>query len=133
MKFFMIGPYYLNWHYTKGLHELSKNLWNFIVFQFNFFSVKELLFTLLSPFQRVKEDYGSTAIDFQKILSSFIINTIMRVVGFVVRSFILFFAGLSICTSFILFPVALLIWLALPFLLLMFIAGAVWAYIRYRI
>ena len=133
MKFFMIGPYYLNWHYTKGLGELSKNLWNFIVFEFHFFSVKELLFTLLSPFQRLKEDYGSTAIDFQKILSALVINIIMRIVGFFVRSFILFFAGISICLSFILFPILLLIWLLIPFLLFIFIVGSVWAYIKYRI
>ena len=133
MKFFMIGPYYLNWHYTKGLGELTKNLWNFIVFEFHFFSVKELLFTLLSPFQRLKEPYGSTALDFQKIFSALIVNIVMRIVGFFVRSFILFFAGISICLSLILFPILILAWLLMPFLLLIFISGSVWAYIKYRI
>lgn len=133
MKFFMIGPYYLNWHYTKGFGEFSKNLWNFIVFQFHFFSVKELLFTLLSPFQRLKEDYGSTAIDFQKIFSALIVNITMRIVGFFVRSFILFFAGISIFLSILLFPILILVWLLIPFFLFIFISGSVWAYIKYRI
>jgi hypothetical protein len=133
MKFFMIGPYYLNWHYTKGLSELSKNLWNFIVFQFHFFSVKDLLFTLLSPFQRLKEDYGSNIIDFERIFSALIVNLIMRAVGFFVRSIILIIAFICITISFLLFPVLLLLWILLPFLLFIFIGGSLWAYFKYRI
>ncbi len=133
MKFFMIGPYYLNWHYTQGLVELIKNLWNFIVFEFQFFSVKDLLFTLLSPFQRLKEDYGNNAIDFQKILSALVVNIIMRIVGFFVRSFILICALISITLSFILFPIIVLGWIVLPFIIVILLTGSVWAYLKYRI
>ncbi len=133
MKFFMIGPYYLNWHYTRGLVELSRNLWNFVIFEFHFFSVKELLLTLLSPFQRLHEDYGNNAIDFEKILSALVVNIIMRIVGFFVRSFILLGAFICIGISIILFPILILIWIALPFLLLIFIGGSIWAYITYRL
>lgn len=133
MKFFMIGPYYFNWHYTQGLSELSKNLWNFIVFQFHFFSVKDLLLTLLSPFQRLKEDYGNNAIDFEKIASALVVNIIMRVVGFVVRSVILICAFICITFSLLLFPLLLLLWILLPFLLFIFIGGSLWAYFKYKI
>ena len=132
MKFFMIGPYYLNWHYTQGISELSKNLWNFVIFEFHFFSVKDLLLTLLSPFQRLKEDYGNNAIEFERILSALVVNIIMRIVGFFTRSFILIIAFLCIGVSLILIPILLVLWLILPFLLLIFIGGSAWAYIRYR-
>lgn len=132
MKFFMIGPYYLNWHYTQGVVELFRNLLHIIVFEFHFFSVKDLLLTLLSPFQRLKEDYGSSAIEFEKILSALVINIIMRIVGFVVRSVILLIAFFCLTVSIILIPVILIFWLLLPVLLLILMGGAVWAYIRYR-
>jgi hypothetical protein len=133
MKFFMIGPYYLNWHYTRGFTELVKNLLNFIIFEFHFFSVKDLLLTLLAPFQRLQEDYGTNTIDFQKILSAVIVNLIMRIVGFLVRSFILLFAFICIGISLLLLPIIILIWIALPFILLVFLSGSVWAYLKYRI
>jgi hypothetical protein len=129
----MIGPYYLNWHYTQGLLELIKNLWNFIVFEFHFFSVKDLLLTLLSPFQRLKEDYGNNAIDFQKILSALVVNIIMRIVGFFVRSFILICALISIVLSFLLFPIIIIGWIILPFIIVILLTGSVWAYLKYRI
>jgi len=132
MKFFMIGPYYVYWHYTQGIVELSRNLLNFIAFEFHFFSVKDLLLTLLSPFQRLREDYGSNAIEFEKIFSALIVNIIMRAVGFLVRSVILICAFVCITLSILLFPIILLLWLLLPLLLLIFFAGALWAYIKYR-
>lgn len=133
MKFFMIGPYYLNWHYTQGLFELSKNLWNFILFEFHFFSIKDLLLTLLAPFQRLKENYGNNAIDFQKVLSSLLVNIIMRIVGFIVRSFILFFGFLCIGISLLLFPVIVIVWLILPFILAILLGGSIWAYFKYNL
>jgi hypothetical protein len=129
----MIGPYYLNWHYTQGLLELIKNLWNFIIFEFHFFSVKDLLLTLLSPFQKLKEDYGNNAIDFQKILSALVVNIIMRIVGFFVRSFILICAFVCIFFSFLLFPIIVLGWIILPFIVVILLAGSIWAYLKYRI
>jgi hypothetical protein len=128
----MIGPYYIYWHYTQGIAELSKNLFNFIVFEFHFFSVKDLLFTLLSPFQRLKEDYGNNAIEFEKIASALIVNIIMRIIGFLVRSFILICAFICIVCSLILIPIILLFWLILPILLLILLAGSTWAYLKYR-
>jgi hypothetical protein len=132
MKFFMIGPYYLYWHYTMGIRELLRNLWNFIVFEFHFFSVKELVLTLFAPFQRLKETYDKNFLDIERLLSSFVINIIMRIIGFCVRSFILLCALISISLSLILFPFIILIWLALPVLLCIFIIGSIVAYIIHR-
>lgn len=132
MKFFMIGPYYLNWHYTRGIGELIKNLWNFIIFEFHFFSVKELCLTLFSPFQRLRESYEKRSLDIEKILSSFVVNVVMRIVGFCIRSSILICAFFCILISFILFPILIFLWLILPLLLLIFIGGSVVAYIKYR-
>ncbi len=133
MKFFMIAPYYLYWHYTRGLTELSKNLLNFIVFELHFFSIKELLLTLFSPFQRLKENYGNSIVDFENIASALVVNVIMRVVGFVVRSLILLVGFFAIMGTIFFAPILLILWILLPFVLLIFLVGAVWAYLTYQI
>lgn len=132
MKFFMIGPYYLNWHYTRGVSELAKNLWNFIIFEFHFFSVKDLLLTLLSPFQRLHENYGRSIIDFERVFSALVVNIVMRIIGFFIRSFILLMAFMAITFSLIMIPIILIVWLLVPFLLLFLFIGSIWAYIKYR-
>ncbi len=132
MKFFMIAPYYLYWHYTRGLAELSKNLFNFLIFELNFFSVKDLLTTLFSPFQRLRESYGNSIVDFESIASAFVVNTLMRIIGFIVRSVILITAFIVLTISTLLVPILLLLWLVLPLLLLIFLFGAVWSYLTYK-
>ena len=132
MNFFMIAPYYLYWHYTRGISELSKNLFNFIVFELHFFSVKDLLLTLFSPFQRLKESYGNSIIDFEGIASTFVVNIVMRCVGFCVRSVILFFAFVTLSITSFLIPVLLLLWLVLPFLLLGLMLGSFYAYLTHK-
>ncbi len=132
MKFFMIAPYYLYWHYTRGITELSKNLLNFLIFELNFFSVKDLLLTLFAPFQRLRESYGNSIVDFESIASAFVVNTLMRIIGFIVRSVILIVAFIVLLISTLLVPVLLILWLVLPFLLLVFLTGSVWAYLKYK-
>lgn len=129
----MIGPYYVYWHYTQGLFELIRNIWNFIVFEFHFFSVTDLLKTLFSPFQRLKENYEWNIVDLENVLSIITVNIVMRIVGLIVRLFILSLAFIFILITFILFPIIILIWLVLPLLLLFLMGGAIWAYIKYRI
>ncbi len=129
----MIGPYYIYWHYTQGLAELIKNFWNFVIFELHFFSVTDLLRTLFSPFQRLKENYGGNITDLENILSTFVVNIIMRIIGLLVRTFILVFAFVSLTLTFLLFPLIIIFWLVLPVLLLILMTGAIWAYIKYRI
>lgn len=132
MKFFLIGPYYIYWHYGRGISSLVKNLINIISFEFHLFSVKELLLTLFSPFQRLREDYGGSPLDIETILSSFIVNVVMRLVGFFVRSVILLFAFVVILFTLIMFPIILIFWLLLPIIILLLVIGSAWAYIKYR-
>lgn len=132
MKFFMIGPYYLYWHYTRGFTELSRNLYNFIVFEFHFFSVKDLLLTLFSPFQRLKENYGSSIMDFENIAASFVTNVVMRIVGLCIRSVILLVAFIVILCTCVIAPILVLIWSVLPLVLFVFLFGSIWAYITYK-
>lgn len=123
MKFFTVIPYYLYWHYSRGLVEWTRNLFNFLAFEFHFFSVQELLRTLFAPFQRLTESYGNSPVDVETIFSALIVNTIMRVVGLVVRSFILCIAAVSITLSFVLVLTLLVAWILLPLILIVLVIG----------
>ncbi len=132
MKFFMIVPQYLYWHYSAGFVEWTRNLFNFLEFEFHFFSVKDLLLTLFSPFQRLKEKYSGSPLDIEAILSVLLVNIIMRFVGFVVRSVLLIVATVVITLSFLATLLLLLIWVILPFLLVGLLLGSFVAYFKYR-
>lgn len=132
MKLIMVVPHYLAWHYSVGLVQWSRNLFNFIEFEFHFFSVKDLLLTLFSPFQRLKERYGSNPMDFEVIASAFVVNMIMRGVGFLVRSFILIFGAISITITTILAMLLFVLWIILPVLLVALIFFSFVAYLKYR-
>jgi hypothetical protein len=132
MKFFMITPYYVYWHYTRGITDLANNLMNFIKFEFDFFSVKDLLLTLFSPFQRLKENYGNSIVDFENIAAALVVNIVMRIIGFFIRIIILSLAFVSLLLSCILFPILLLAWLVLPLILVILLGGSIWAYFIYK-
>jgi hypothetical protein len=114
MKLFMVIPYYLSWHYSRGLAQWTHNLLNFITFEFHFFSVKDLLLNLFAPFQRLRERYDGNPVDFEAIFSVVVVNLIMRAVGLFVRLSILTFASIAILVSLVLVLVLILFWLVLP-------------------
>ena len=121
----MVLPYYLSWHYSRGLSQWTRNLFNFLSFEFSFFSVKDLLLTLFAPFQRLKENYGKSPVDLEAIFSALIVNLIMRAVGFLVRTIILVAAALSITVSFVLVLVLIVLWIVMPLALVgLVVAGA---------
>lgn len=132
MKFLMVLPQYLQWHYTRGFIEWTRNIFNFIEFEFHFFSVTDLLKTLFSPFQRLKERYSGNPLDFEAIASVVLVNIIMRLVGFFVRTIILIFAALTISLSLILALLLLIIWIFLPLILTVLLFGSTVAYLKYK-
>ena len=89
----------------------------------------EVLTTML-PF--LKENYGNHSFDLERILSTLVVNIIMRIIGFVIRAIILSVAFVCIVGTAILIPFIFVIWLALPVLLPLLIGGSVWGYIKYK-
>ena len=113
---------YLKWHYSKAL-VATFSLWkNILVFLFNFFSIKSLTGNFFTPWKRLADTYPKK---FNLKIYSFIflVNSIMRIVGIILRSIIIFI-GLLFCVSYIaLLPLTLLFWLALP-LIIVFLIGS---------
>ncbi len=113
---------YFKWHYGKALFStfiLWKNLLFFLV---HFFSLKSLFTNFFTPWRKLTENYPQnfdlSSETFKKYISTFTVNTIMRIFGMILRTFAILI-GLVCCLSFILIlPATLVFWLILPFLII---------------
>lgn len=106
---------YLKWHYNQGLKEFFIVARNFLWFVTNFFSFKLLIYTLFTPWKRLNEIYQG---NLDSRISSFIVNFLMRGVGFVTRTIILLigFSSYFIVALFIF--CLFVVWFLAPFLLM---------------
>ena len=108
---------YVKWHYGQGLQEVSSVAHNFLWFLTHFFSFKLLLKTLFYPWKRMGESYGSV-FNVGTFTSTFIVNTLMRIVGFLSRSVVLLVGFLSYIVVLSLSVIVFLIWVMAPILLI---------------
>lgn len=117
-------PQYTKWHYTRGIREYIHNWMNVLWFIVQFFSFAVLIKTLLSPWERMSERYRG-GLNLEAIASTFIINILMRGLGFVIRVIVLLvgfaflvlsmIVGLLLGIAWLLFPLILFFLFALSF------------------
>ena len=113
---------YIKWHYGKALFSTFKLWKNLLLFLVQFFSLKSLFTNFFTPWKRLTDNYPAKfdldSETLQKYFSTFIVNTIMRFFGMILRTFAITI-GLFLCIIFILIlPLTLLFWLILPPLIL---------------
>lgn len=84
----------LFWTYGKGANEFLLLWLNIHWFLYHFFSVPQILGSLFAPLKRLKDSHGR-GFDPQKAMESFILNTIMRITGFLVRLTLLVVAAFA--------------------------------------
>lgn len=108
---------YLSWHYSRawvGLWAIQRNL---IWFIYHFFSLDVLSRTLFAPWRRLGEVYPER-FSLSVYLSAFFINSLMRLIGLVARLSVIIFGYLVLFLTCLLGVFSFLVWLFLPFLLL---------------
>lgn len=114
---------YLWWHYTLAWRDLGLIYRNFLWFTYHFFSLPVLARTLFAPWKRLGESYP-THFDLAATLSTLLINSLMRIVGFLFRS-VMLIVGVAVWGA--VFSLGLLVfvlWLVLPVLVVfIFILG----------
>lgn len=108
---------YIEWHFLDVAKGILKAWRNFLLFNLNYFSVPLLLKTFFSPWRKYKESYGR-GLDIKKYFEAFASNMISRVLGAIVRSFLIII-GIAF-EIFILFAglIVFLAWIILPLLLI---------------
>lgn len=111
------------WHFGTAAKGLLRAWRNFLVFNFHYFPVVELLKTLFSHWRKSVESYGR-GLDIQRWFSAFLGNMISRVLGAFVR-LVIIAVGLVAEVFILLAGLAIiLIWLCLPVLVVIgFLAG----------
>jgi hypothetical protein len=108
---------WLFWQFFEMLGNILKSWKNFLKFNLNYFSVPLLLKTFFSPWRRYRWSYGK-GFDIKRYFEAFFSNLISRILGAILRSFLIFIGLLA--EIFIIFAgtIIFLGWLALPILLI---------------
>ncbi len=125
MNFLLIAPHYISWHYTKAISDLINLFKDFTWFIWNMFSIKILLKTLFVPFQKLSVK-STKKFDIQEYFSALATNLLMRILGFVLRTFFIILGLLSLVFFAALSAVFFIVWLILPLILIgMFVLGVI--------
>lgn len=120
---------YIKWHYGKAIISLSKIWKNFLFFIFDFFSIKLLFQNFFDPWKRMT-DYYPKSFDIKKYFYSFINNLIMRLVGMLMRTGMIIVSFISLIIFILIYPLILLLWLILPFIVLALILNGLFFIIK---
>ena len=116
---------YVFWHYGEALSDIFAVFKNLLRFGYHFFSLPLLVRTWLSPWYRMSENYGSDWTNFEKIGEAILGNTVMRLVGFVLRTIVIVI-GVAFETVLVLFAALFfLAWIAFPLVFMLCIVGMV--------
>ncbi len=118
MKIFLILLGYLKWHYGKALLSFSQ-IWGNLFYFINIFFSFDLLFkNFFDPWKRMADQYPKF-FDLKLYLTAFVTNSIVRIVGMIMRTFLIILGLLTYMFLTLLYPIVLIFWLVLPLLLIM--------------
>lgn len=114
----MLPLYYIRWHYTLALLDMVRIVGNFIWFFYEFFSIPLLLKTLFTPFERITDDRKKRhKLDFEAMGEAVLVNTIMRIVGMMLRLTLVLLGVLCIVCTMVVGCVLILVWVGAPLVL----------------
>jgi len=105
--------HYVKWHYFDASRDILKGWGNILWFNFNYFSVPLLLQTFFAPWRRITWDYGR-GFDLGRYLFTFASNLISRILGAILRSFLIITGLTAQLTLLFIGSCLFLFWLALP-------------------
>ncbi len=121
MQAFSVARDYLVWHYSAALSDMFHIWWNYLWFVNHLFSVPDVLKTWISPWKRLQEDKVNILMKPEDFFANFFVNLMMRLVGFMVRTALLFIALCSFLIIFIGGIMGFFTWLVLPALVVHFL------------
>jgi len=114
---------WLVWHFFEVPKKILQGFWNFLVFNFNYFSISLLLKTLFSHWRRYRDFHGR-GFDLKQYAQVFISNAISRVLGFIIRIITIFIGLIAEFFIFLGGIFIFVVWLFLPFIIIfLFFSG----------
>ncbi len=106
------------WQFVDVPRNIIQAWRNYLFFNLKYFSISFLLRTFFSPWHRYRYSYGKI-FELKKNFGTFIFNSMSRIIGALLRLFLIFFA---IFIEIVIFFIGLIIffgWLLLPALLVL--------------
>jgi hypothetical protein len=95
------------------VRDIVNIIGNFLWFFWEFFSIRLLFATLFVPFNRL-EDAPRSKFDPGQIAQAFLVTTLMRIIGALIRMFVILIGIFCILLTFVVGLGMLFIWLAAP-------------------
>lgn len=123
MVFVQVLWYYALWHYTKAWADMIRIVRNYLWFIANFFSIVLLARTLFSPWRRLSVSGGKGGEE--SVIGAFLINVLMRGIGFLARGFVIFLGVLSLIATVFLALICAVLWVLLPAIIFILFFGGV--------
>ncbi len=120
---FLVGI--ISWWYGSGWISRLSMTKNGLIKSLDFYSIGLILKTLFSPYRQISADSvsGSMGVQLRAMMDKFI----SRIIGFIVRSFVLVFGMVVIAVQAIIGALISILWLVVPFLpvfgLIMYVVG----------
>ncbi|GMQ95440.1 MAG: hypothetical protein BMS9Abin13_554 [Patescibacteria group bacterium] len=114
MGFLRLAGAYFIWHYSAAFVDIVRILKDLLWFIYHFFSLPLLFSTWFSPWKRIEEEQAHTGFDIGNFFSALLVNVIMRLVGFLMRSTLIIAGALSLVLGSALGILFLVVWFFLP-------------------
>lgn len=116
MELITFFPSYFTWHYNTALRNIWGITTNFLWFFLHFFSVPILIKTFFSPWRKLSEH--SVGFLPGVFFGNLIVNTLMRLIGALVRATTLILAFITFLFVLSCGVIVFLVWIFVPILLL---------------
>lgn len=110
---------YIAWHFVDVPKEILNGWRNFLIFAFNYFSIGILVKTFFSHWHKYSLRYGKT-ISPSWYFEVFIFNMMSRIIGMMLRVFLIIAGVIFLLFVFFFGAVFLAVWFLLPFILFFF-------------
>ena len=116
--------YYVKWHYGQAVTDYINIVKNFVWFFFEFFSIRLMFKTLFAPFHKLGETYKGKGLHPSAIAEAIVVNTLMRLVGFLLRTTLILLGIFFILCTIVFGAIFLIVWILAPaFLLFLLLYG----------
>ena len=114
---------FIVWYYFERTKMIVQIWKNFLKFNLSYFSTGFLLKTFFSPWRKYRWSYGQ-GIDIGRYFEVFLSNFVSRVIGSIVRFFLIIVGIIFELIIFLLGIVVIFIWIFLPvILIIIFLKG----------
>ena len=125
MPLFRVFRDYLIWHYSAAYSDIIHIWWNYLWFVNHIFSFPAVVGSWIAPFKRLQEEKVNILKDPEDFFANLFVNIIMRIVGFIIRSAVIFIASCFFVFVFVFGAIFFVVWTVLPILVVYFFISGV--------